>query len=139
MSGKGLERFAFAQSTNYPSVLQELQEGRKQGHWMWFIFPQIRGLGRSVVSQHFALADQEEAEEYLEHAVLGQNLRECTQIVLSHHDKGIYKIFDGLDILKFQASMTLFASISPSGSIFHNALDAFFDGREHQQTIDLLS
>jgi uncharacterized protein (DUF1810 family) len=134
----GLERFAFDQSRNYSAVLEELNDGRKKTHWMWFIFPQIVGLGRSSVSKKYALANQEEAEEYLQHTVLGNNLRECTEIMISHYPMKIYTIFDGLDIHKFHACMTLFSSISPDGSIFHNALDAYFDGRKHQPTIDLL-
>ena len=136
---QGLERFVYAQSRSYDSVLMELRKGRKNGHWMWFVFPQIRGLGRSVISSKFAIRDQEEAEDYLKHSILGNNLIECTQMVLSHYnDKKIYHIFDGLDVHKFQACMTLFASVSAAPSVFHNALDAYFDGRDHRLTIDLL-
>jgi len=134
----GLERFLYAQGPEYSAVLKELQDGRKKGHWMWFIFPQIKGLGRSSISQNFAIVSQEEAIEYLNNPVLGKNLLECTRLVLSHSDTKIYKIFNELDMLKFQASMTLFAHISPDESVFQKALDAFFYGREHRQTIDLL-
>ena len=136
----GLERFIYAQTPEYATVLAELQAGRKRSHWMWFVFPQIRGLGRSATSQKFAIVDQEEAEQYLRHAVLGRNLIECTQIVVSHWHSNtkIYQIFNELDLLKFHACMTLFARISSDSPVFRQALDAFFDGREHRQTINLL-
>ena len=133
-----LQRFVVAQSREYFWILQELQEGKKEGHWMWFIFPQIKGLGRSPVSLNLSIVNEKEAREYLAHPVLGGNLQECTQTLLSHADKRIYKIFNELDTLKFQASMTLFAHVSPAGSLFHNALDAFFDGWEHRQTLEII-
>ena len=132
-------RFIEAQEDVYDGVVLELQYGEKITHWMWFVFPQIEGLGRSSVAQYFSLADEEEAMEYLKHDLLGERLLECTELVYEHRlEKSIHRIFTGLDVLKFHASMTLFASISEPDSRFHQVLDAFFDGEMHSGTLDLL-
>ncbi len=102
----------------YPQVCAELRRGRKTSHWMWFIFPQIRGLGSSEIAQYFAVSSREEATAYLQHPILEVRLRECTRLVTEIQDKSIDQIFDYPDNLKFQSSMTLFAYATEENDIF---------------------
>jgi uncharacterized protein (DUF1810 family) len=134
-----LERFVTAQEPVYETVLAELSAGRKQSHWMWFIFPQVEGLGRSDIAQRYAIGSSDEAAAYLAHPVLGRRLRQCAGLVAAQHDKDIHEIFDSPDDRKFQSSMTLFCDVAPHEAIFQACLDQFFDGRADIATIDFLS
>jgi uncharacterized protein (DUF1810 family) len=130
-----LERFVDAQAPVYPQVCAELRGGRKTSHWMWFIFPQIRGLGSSAMAQTFAISSREEAMAYLLHPVLGVRLRECTRLVTNIEGKSIDEILGYPDNLKFQSSMTLFAHATQEKEIFLEALKKFFGGMFDSQTI----
>ena len=133
-----LQRFAKAQDPEYQGVLKELRAGQKRGHWMWYIFPQIEGLGYSFMSQKFAIGSREEACAYLEHPVLGQRLRECTQLALAVTGRTAEQIFGDPDVLKFRSSMTLFMASHPENQIFKEALDKYFQGIPDEQTLDIL-
>lgn len=132
-----LARFVGAQAPVLDAALEQLRAGRKRGHWMWFVFPQMRGLGRSPTSNHYGIADRKEAEAYLAHPLLSPRLIEATAAVLLHRNKSARAIFGMLDDLKFQSSMTLFAQLSKQ-SIFHEALDTFFAGQADEATLRLL-
>ena len=133
-----LERFVIAQDSIFKRVLSELQAGTKTGHWMWFIFPQIRGLGRSPTSIEYAISSRDEAEAYLQHPVLGPRLKECTQLVLNVNGRSATDIFGTPDDIKFRSSMTLFAQISRDDDIFHRALQKYFEGVSDRLTLDRL-
>ncbi len=133
-----LERFVAAQAGVIDRVLDELRAGRKQSHWMWFIFPQLAGLGRSPTAAHYAIASLDEARAYLAHPVLGARLRACTQLVLDVADKSAHAIFGSPDDLKFRSSMTLFAAAAPSEPIFGAALKKYFAGTGDDATIQAL-
>ena len=133
-----LQRFVEAQNKVYEDVLHELGAGQKIGHWMWYIFPQIKGLGQSAVAQRFAISCQQEAEAYLEHAVLGPRLRECTQLVINVEGRNVEQIFYYPDNLKFRSSMTLFMRSTEDNRIFKDALQKYFEGRPDQLTLDIL-
>ena len=124
-----LARFLTAQESVYPQVVAELRAGRKRSHWMWFIFPQIIGLGRSAISQRYAIRSVAEARAYLAHPVLGQRLLECVTILLEGVEKSAFRIFGQPDTMKFQSSLTLFAGVSKPGSVFEQALEKFFEGQ----------
>jgi uncharacterized protein (DUF1810 family) len=132
-----LERFLLAQDRIYPRVLSELQAGEKMSHWMWFIFPQIRGLGRSPVSIEYAISSRNEARAYLQHPILGPRLKECTDLVLRVEGRSAFEIFDEPDDMKFRSCMTLFAQVS-TDDIFQRALDKYCDGVPDQLTLDRL-
>ena len=132
-----LQRFVDAQSPVYPRVLTELRQGRKQSHWMWFIFPQIAGLGHSPMAQRFAIDSRAEALAYLGHGVLGSRLRECTALVNAVEGRTINEILGSPDDLKFRSSMTLFGAVS-SEALFAQAIAKFYGGVVDQQTMDLL-
>lgn len=133
-----LERFVVAQAPVYERVRAELAAGAKASHWIWFIFPQLRGLGRSAMAEHFGLADRAEAEAYLAHPVLGARLRECTRLVLEVRNKTLHEIFGSPDDLKFHSSMTLFAAVAPEETLFRQALDRCFDSRPDTLTEQML-
>ena len=133
-----LQRFLDAQSSVYPIVLDELRRGRKQSHWMWFIFPQLAGLGHSAMAQRFAIASRAEAVAYLGHGVLGYRLRECTALVNGIEDRTILEILGSPDNLKFHSSMTLFGAVS-SDPKFAVVITKFYGGKRDQRTLDLLS
>ena len=133
-----LDRFLQAQAPVYPSALAELRAGRKRSHWMWFVFPQLIGLGRSPTANHYALRSRAEALAYLRHPVLGSRLAECTAAMLAVADRDVSDILGYPDDLKFRSSMTLFAELSGPVSPFHEALDAFFGGEPDRRTLDLL-
>lgn len=133
-----LERFVDAQAPVYQRVLAELRQGRKQSHWMWFIFPQLAGLGHSPMARRFALASREEAAAYLDHGVLGPRLRECTAFVNAVEGKVIRDILGSPDDLKFCSSMTLFSAVSPDPE-FATALAKFYGGKPDQKTLHLLA
>jgi len=133
-----LERFAQAQQPVYKRVLAELQAGEKMSHWMWFIFPQVRGLGRSPVSIEFAISGREEALAYLQHPVLGPRLKECTHLVLLVVGRSALEIFGSPDDIKFKSCMTLFAKVSSADDIFERALQKYFNGVPDNLTLDRL-
>lgn len=130
-----LERFVAAQDPVYSTVLGELRTGRKRSHWMWFVFPQIEGLGASDMARRYAIRSSDEAAAYLAHPVLGPRLRECARLVALHRDRDIGEIFDSPDDRKFQSSMTLFADVAPDEAVFQTCLDQFFDGRADPATM----
>lgn len=134
-----LHRFLTAQAPTYHTVLAELQAGRKSSHWIWFIFPQIAGLGHSAMTQQFALSTLDEAKAYLQHPVLGERLRECTQLVLNIEGRSADEIFPYPDNLKFRSCMTLFMTAAPDNTLFKAALAKYFDGRPDQRTLDILA
>jgi uncharacterized protein (DUF1810 family) len=117
-----LQRFVVAQNPVYDSVRVELGNGRKTGHWMWFIFPQMRGLGSSQMATKFGISSLEEAEAYLNHPVLGPRLRECAELVNRVEGRSIHQIFGYPDDLKFRSSMSLFASVGSDNQVFKDAL-----------------
>lgn len=123
-----LERFVTAQAPVYAQVLAELRAGRKTSHWMWFIFPQLSGLGRSARAQYYGMSGLAEARAYLDHPVLGERLRACTRIVIDTQAPSLHQIFGTPDELKFCSSMTLFSSAAKDGVLFHEALERWCDG-----------
>lgn len=127
-SESDLERFVEAQDAVYDTVRQELRAGRKATHWMWFVFPQLRGLGHSMTARYYGIASAAEARAYLGHPVLGPRLRECVGLVLGAEGSSAHRIFGSPDDLKFRSSMTLFASVAPASSVFDQALERFFAG-----------
>jgi uncharacterized protein (DUF1810 family) len=133
-----LERFVEAQAPVYRKVVAELEAGRKATHWMWFIFPQIAGLGHSAMAQKYAIASADEAAAYLAHPLLGERLRECSALVLAIDDKEAGDIFDPPDDRKFHSSMTLFAEVAPHEAVFQDNINKYFDGVPDQATIDRL-
>ncbi|WP_241233470.1 DUF1810 domain-containing protein [Altericroceibacterium xinjiangense] len=137
----GLDRFMEAQDAHgtYAKALAELREGHKRSHWMWFVFPQIAGLGRSSTAQFFAIADRPEAQAYSAHPVLAPRLAECTGAVLEWAGKrDLEAIFGSIDALKFQSSMTLFEAVTPAPSPFGQALDEFCGGERDPATLERL-
>lgn len=134
--GYDLDRFLKAQEPVYKQAMTELREGHKRSHWMWFIFPQIAGLGDSDTAQRYAIASLEEAREYLAHPVLGLRLREFTALVMAIGDKAIGDIFGHPDDLKFCSCMTLFSCAAPEeDTLFAAALARYFDGRRDKHTL----
>jgi len=133
-----LERFVRAQARVFDDVLSELRAGTKTSHWMWFIFPQIRGLGRSPTAIEYATSGLDEARAYLQHPILGPRLRQCTQLVLDAEGRSAEEIFGPPDDLKFRSCMTLFAEAAPDDDIFTQALAKYFDGSPDRLTLDRL-
>ena len=134
-----LDRFVSAQENVYQTALREIRNGRKQGHWMWFIFPQIVGLGRTEVSRTYAIKSRDEAVAYLEHPVLGPRLRKISEALLAHDDKSVTELLGTPDDLKLRSSMTLFKSVSTDNDVFLNVLDRYYGGEEDPQTFRILS
>ncbi len=133
-----LNRFLTAQEKTYQTVLAELRRGSKRTHWMWFIFPQIAGLGHSPTSEYYSIKSAEEARQYLQHPVLGARLLECARALLDLKGRSASEIFGFPDDLKLKSSMTLFASVADSEPAFEHVLDRYFDGGRDQHTLDLL-
>jgi uncharacterized protein (DUF1810 family) len=133
-----LADFVAAQDVVYDQVLSELKAGRKRTHWIWFIFPQLTGLGFSAMSRKFGIESEAEAKEYLKHNVLGARLRECTQLLLDLPSRNISDILGYPDDLKFRSCMTLFSAAAPEETIFEEALKKFFAGERDAATINLL-
>jgi len=133
-----LQRFLDAQSRCFERVCRELSEGYKQSHWMWFIFPQFKGLGHSAMANRYAISSREEAAAYLRHPVLGSRLRHCTELVISIEGRTIEEIFGDPDDLKFRSSMTLFANAAEDKRIFEDALRKYFSGKPDPLTLDRL-
>ncbi|MDH5739783.1 MAG: DUF1810 domain-containing protein [Nitrospira sp.] len=134
-----LQRFLHAQEPVYDTVLAELRSGRKSSHWIWFIFPQIAGLGHSSMAKKFSITSLDEAKTYLQHPVLGPRLRECTQLVLEVNGRSAEEIFGYPDYLKFWSCMTLFLTAAIDNSLFKSALLTYFDGQPDQMTLDILA
>jgi uncharacterized protein (DUF1810 family) len=133
-----LERFVEAQADCYEQVTRELRAGRKSSHWMWFIFPQLAGLGHSELARRYAISSLEEAAAYLEHSMLGERLRECTQLVNAVAGRSIDQILGYPDDLKFRSSMTLFARAGTEERVFRDALEKYFGGEEDRLTLERL-
>ena len=133
-----LARFVEAQDAVYPGVLAELAAGHKRSHWMWFVFPQLAGLGRSAMAQRYAIVSADEAAAYLAHPLLGARLRQCSALVLAQAGHDIADVFGAVDARKFHSSMTLFAEVAPDEAVFQDCLNEFFDGLADQATVDLL-
>jgi uncharacterized protein (DUF1810 family) len=133
-----LERFVAAQASAYERARSELLAGRKTSHWMWFVFPQIQGLGRSPTARRYAIASLEEARAFLAHSVLGARLRECTRIVNGIEDRTLTEIFGEPDDLKFRSSMTLFARAAPDEALFEDALRKYCASHEDPATLERL-
>lgn len=137
--GYNLHRFLDAQERVYGTVIDELRAGRKSSHWIWFIFPQIVGLGHSGMAQQFAMGSLDEAKTYLQHPVLGPRLRGCTQLVLDTNGRSAEEIFGYPDHLKFRSCMTLFMTAAPDNALFKAALLKYFNGKPDQLTLDILA
>jgi uncharacterized protein (DUF1810 family) len=133
-----LDRFVAAQDPVIDKVRHELAAGAKRSHWMWFVFPQLRGLGHSAMAQHYGFASLAEARAYLAHPVLGRRLRDCTALVNAVQGRSAEQILGGVDALKFRSCMTLFAAAEPGDSVFRTALDRYYGGVEDPGTLALL-
>ncbi len=133
-----LQRFLEAQAMNYDDALGELKAGEKRSHWMWYVFPQYKGLGMSRMSQQYAIRSLDEARAYLEHPTLGDRLLECSETVLSIDDYSAFDILGSPDDMKLRSCATLFAVVSPPDSLFMQILDRFYQGEKDRQTLDLL-
>ena len=131
-----LDRFLEAQEDMYATALQEIKNGEKESHWMWYIFPQLRGLGRSEMAYIYGINGIEEAKAYLEHPVLSARLIEISEALLEHPDEIIEDLIGDLDVVKLQSSMTLFASISETDSVFYKVLECFYDGEMDSVTLN---
>lgn len=136
---ENLSRFLTAQENVYQTALSEIKRGKKTGHWMWFIFPQIAGLGRSETSRYYALTGRNESQLYLNHPILGVRLLEISEALLSLRSSNAEKIFGSVDSLKLKSSMTLFALLKNTNPIFEHILQKFFDGRKDDITISILN
>ncbi len=133
-----LERFVQAQADSYAQALAELRQGRKRTHWIWYVLPQLRGLGRSPMADHYGIAGCAEALAYLAHPLLGPRLRECVETVLAHADDDVVAIFGSVDALKFRSCLTLFATVAPPQPVFARALEVFYAGAADEATLRLL-
>lgn len=134
-----LERFVAAQAPVYPRVVAELKRGRKESHWMWFVFPQVSGLGMSAMAQRYAISSLDEAGAYLRHPLLGSRLRECTNVVNEHSGRlTALAIFGYPDTLKFRSSMTLFSEAAEGEGRFRRAIEIFFEGEGDRKTLEIL-
>lgn len=134
-----LQRFVDAQQDHYEQALKELRSGHKRTHWMWFIFPQIQGLGRSATAQRYAISGSEEAIAYLQHPLLGPRLRACTEAMLEYGTRSARQILGSPDDLKFRSSMTLFAQVASDPALFEQALQVFFDGQPDPASLERLN
>lgn len=133
-----LDRFVEAQAGAWADALAELKAGRKTSHWMWFVFPQIAGLGRSETARFYAIADADEARAYLAHPVLGERLREAAGVLLAHRGRSAEAMLGGIDAVKLRSSMTLFEAVAPDEPVFAGVLDAFYGGDRDPETLRLL-
>jgi uncharacterized protein (DUF1810 family) len=132
------DHFVRAQAPVYDKILRELAAGQKSSHWMWFIFPQLRGLGHSPMAERYAIESLAQARRYAEHSLLGARLRECTQLVLGVRGRTAEDIFGYPDWMKFRSSMTLFSLCAPPDSLFAQAIDKYFAGERDDRTLELL-
>ena len=138
MTDLDLERFVTIQSRHYKEALGELRRGQKTSHWMWFVFPQIAGLGQSPMARLYALASLDEAKAYLAHPVLGPRLVDCVETINAHRGKSAEQIFGAIDAMKLRSSLTLFMRAAPDNPVFGQALDRYFDGRADAATDERL-
>jgi len=134
-----LERFVTAQKPVYERVLRELRAGDKETHWMWFVFPQVAGLGRSPTAVRYAISSLDEAKAYLVHPILGARLRECARLVLDVEGRTARDIFGSVDEMKFRSSMSLFMQAAPDEPLFARCLEKYFGGRPDPATLEKLS
>jgi uncharacterized protein (DUF1810 family) len=134
-----LERFLEAQAPIYAQALAELRAGQKQSHWMWFIFPQIAGLGQSPTSRAYAIQTLDEARAYLAHPVLGARLRECCQAVMNLRTNSAEEIFGSVDEMKFRSCLTLFTEADHGEVLFYNLLEKYFEGEPDEATLEILA
>jgi len=134
-----LNRFLDAQERDYEQALSEIRSGRKHSHWMWYIFPQFDGLGFSPTSRHYAIKSAAEARAYLDHPVLGPRLRACAEAALAVEGRSAHDVFGSPDDLKLRSCATLFAAVSPPGSVFERLLDKYFAGQRDDRTLELLA
>jgi uncharacterized protein (DUF1810 family) len=133
-----LQRFLSAQERSYADALQEIKRGRKTSHWMWYVFPQLQGLGLSETARYYAIKDAAEAQAYLQHPVLGKRLVEISEVLLQLPGSDAYAIFGSPDDLKLRSSMTLFAALPGASPVFQQVLDKYYNGRKDEKTIALL-
>jgi len=133
-----LSRFVQAQGDDYPRALAEIRSGRKRSHWMWYVFPQIEGLGFSPTTRRYSIKSLAEAEAYLRHPVLGRRLVECAEAALGVEGRSASEIFGSPDDLKLRSCATLFACVSPAGSVFERLIAKYFQGGRDDKTLDLL-
>lgn len=133
-----LERFVLAQEDEFPQALAEIRAGRKQSHWMWYVFPQLDGLGSSSMSRRYAIKSAAEARAYLRHPVLGPRLTECCEAAVAVDGRSAAEVFGSPDDMKLRSCATLFAAVSPPGSVFEQVLDRFFHGARDERTVRLL-
>jgi uncharacterized protein (DUF1810 family) len=133
-----LSRFLIAQENTYARALSEIKKGQKRTHWMWFIFPQIKGLGTTETSIKYSIENLDEAIAYLNHPVLGERLKEITSELLKLKSKSAYEIFGSPDDKKLKSCMTLFSIVSPKPSSFHSVLEQYFNGEEDKRTLEIL-
>lgn len=133
-----LERFLLAQQDSYALALCELQHGEKQRHWMWYVLPQLSGLGHSAMASEYGLRGRDEALAYIEHPVLGPRLLECVNAILAHRALGAERILGQVDALKFRSCLTLFARVAPQHPCFQQALEAIYEGQPDPITLQLL-
>lgn len=136
MDINSLDRFLEVQERMYEIALKEIKNGEKESHWMWYIFPQLRGLGRSQMAYAYGINGLEEAKAYLAHPILSARLIEISEALLEHKDQDIEDILGDIDAMKLRSSMTLFALISKDGSVFHQVLDCFCKGKKDTETIE---
>ena len=136
---QGLERFLEVQDQVYDSVCDELALGEKTTHWMWFIFPQLKALGRSPMAKYFGIESRQEAVAYFQHPVLGKRLVECTKLLLKQSNADAFEVFGSPDNLKFKSCMTLFREVAPEEPVFGLALERFYQGKPDDATLALLS
>ena len=139
MESHNLSRFVDAQRDIYARALGEITRGRKESHWMWFIFPQLVGLGHSAMAQRYGIADAAEARAYLAHPILGPRLEKSTEAALNVDGRTATEIFGKPDDMKLQSCATLFAAVAPPGSVFERLLDKFYDGERDERTLRLLA
>ena len=133
-----LKRFVEAQKGSYDEALAELRAGRKQSHWMWYVFPQFAGLGQSSMSSRYSIKSADEARAYLDHRILGPRLLECAEAVLAIENKSASDIFGSPDDVKLRSSATLFAHVSPRGSVFERILEKYFNNTPDPRTLEKL-
>jgi len=133
-----LNRFVEVQQLNYSDAVSELRAGQKRSHWMWYVFPQLAGLGHSPMSERYAIRSEDEARAYLAHPVLGPRLIECAEAVLAIENRSAREILGSPDDLKLRSCATLFAHISPEGSVFHRILDKYYSSEPDRATLELL-
>ena len=133
-----LARFLEAQAASYDAAIEELRAGQKRSHWMWYVFPQVAGLGSSAMAQKYAIESREEARAYLDHPILGRRLQDCAGALLQVEDRSAEQIMGSIDCAKLCSSMTLFTEVSQRGSVFERVLEKYYSGSRDERTIEFL-